>query len=51
MGREGGGGGVTVVQAENKLGTFYHIQGRAVERVCGVCVGVSARNHAVYGIA
>ena len=40
MGRKRGCGGVTLVQAENKLGTFYHIQGGAVERVCSMCVGV-----------
>ena len=35
---EGGYGGVTLVQAENKLGTLYHIQGETVVGVCGMCV-------------
>ena len=50
MGREGGYGGVTLVQAENKLGTFYHIQGETVVGVCtcGTCVGVCVQNHSVY---
>ena len=39
MGREGRYGGVTLVQAENKLGTLYHIQGGTVVGVCGTCVG------------
>ena len=49
MRREGGYGGVTLVQAENKLGTLYHIQGATVERVCGMCVGVCAQNRPLYG--
>ena len=45
---EGGYGGVTLVQAENKLGTFYHIQGETVVGVCDMCVGVCVQNHSVY---
>ena len=35
--REGRGGGFTTVQAESKLGTFYHIQRGPIEGVC-VCI-------------